>query len=137
MSDEVVAFFAYGTLKRGEVREQQWPCRPIAVLRGSTPGSLWEVADYPGLKIEGETRVMGEIWLFPAEQEKRILEVLDVVEGYPTLYTREVVDCETLDGQPISATVYVFNQPILPSHPLVPADDQGLVTWRGPSQRFS
>lgn len=137
MPDEVVAFFAYGTLKRGEVREQHWPARPLAVLRGSIPGSLWEVADYPGLKLEGETRVLGEIWLFPAKQEERILAVLDEVEGYPSLYTREVVECETLDGQPISATVYVYNQPILPSHAAVPADAQGLVTWRGPGQRFS
>lgn len=137
MSDEVVAFFAYGTLKRGEVREKHWPCRPIAVLRGSTPGSLWEVADYPGMKIEGVTRVAGEIWLFPAKQEERILAVLDEVEGYPELYSREVVDCETLDGQPIAATVYLFNPPISPSHSPVPADEQGLVTWRGSGQRFS
>lgn len=137
MPDEVVAFFVYGTLKRGECREQHWPCKPLAVLRGSTPGSLWEVADYPGLQLKGETRVMGEIWLFRANQEAPILEVLDVVEGYPVHYTREVVECLTLDGQPITATTYVFNEPILESHPPVPADEQGYVTWRGPGQRFS
>jgi len=137
MPNELVAFFAYGTLKRGEVRENCWPCRPVAVLRGSTPGSLWQVADYPGLKLEGETRVLGEIWLFKAKQEERVLKVLDEVEGYPTLYTREVVACETLDGQPISATTYVYNQPILPTHDQVPPDAQGMVTWTGNRHRFA
>ena len=137
MPNELVAFFAYGTLKRGECRENCWPCRPVAVLRGSTPGSLWQVADYPGLKLEGESRVVGEIWLFPAKQEQRLLDVLDEVEGYPTLYTREVVECETLDGQPITATTYVFNKPILPTYAEVPADTQGMVNWTGNPQRFA
>ncbi|MBI1246766.1 gamma-glutamylcyclotransferase [bacterium] len=137
MPDEVIAFFAYGTLKRGEVRERHWPCRPIAVLRGWTVGSLWEVADYPGLKLEGETRVLGELWLFDAKQEERLLKVLDEVEGYPSLYTRDVVECETLDGQPITATAYIYNRPILPTHPKVPADAQGMIHWTSQTQRFS
>ena len=134
---DIVAFFAYGTLKRGECREKCWPCRPVAVLRGSTPGSLWEVADYPGLKLEGETRVLGELWLFDAKHEAKLLEVLDEVEGYPTLYTREVVECETLDGQPITATTYVYNRPIQPTFEKVEADAQGMIDWRGDTQRFS
>ena len=131
MSDEVVAFFAYGTLKRGEAREPLWPCRPIAVLRGVTPGTLWQVADYPGLTLEGDTRVLGELWLFRAKQEARVLEVLDEVEGYPTLYTREKVPCETLDGQPIIATTYVFNKPILPEYRRIMPDSKGLIDWKG------
>lgn len=131
MSDEVVAFFAYGTLKRGEVREPLWPCRPIAVLRGWTQGTLWQVADYPGLKLEGDTRVLGELWLFRAKNEAHVLQVLDEVEGYPTLYTRASVPCETLDGQPIVATTYVFNKPILPEYRRIELNSEGLIDWKG------
>lgn len=133
MSDEIVAFFVYGTLKRGEVRQSCWPTRPLAVLRGRTRGSLWQVADYPGLLLEGEDQVLGELWLFKAKQEPRILEVIDQVEGYPSLYSRQTVECETLDGQPISATVYVYNRPIPPTVARVEPDSQGVVHWSGKS----
>lgn len=131
MSDEIIAFFVYGTLKRRECREACWPCRPVAVLRATAAGSLWQVADYPAMLAQGETRVLGEIWLFPAHSEQRILNALDEVEGYPDLFTRETIDCATLDGDPIAATTYLYNQPILPSHHPVEANTEGLIEWTG------
>jgi len=133
MSD-AVAFFVYGTLKRGESRENCWPYRPIAVLRGSVGGTLWQIADYPGLVLGEESRVAGEIWLFTASQESKILQVLDEVEGYPDLFDRVSVECETLDGQPIHATTYTFAKQLKPTYEEVPADANGVVHWRG--QRF-
>jgi len=130
---KIIAFFAYGTLKRRESRENCWPCRPIAVIRATTPGALWQIADYPGMKLADDTRVAGEVWLFPAKQQQRLLSVLDDVEGYPNLFDRTSVTCETLDGQEIVATVYLFNRPIEPAHTSVPPDGNGVVHWTGGS----
>jgi len=131
--EEIIAFFAYGTLKRRESREKCWPCRPIAVIRATTPGALWQIADYPGMKIDDNSRVAGEVWLFRTEQQQLILSVLDEVEGYPELFDRTSVICETLDGQELAATVYLYNGPIKDSHACVAPDENGIIHWTGGS----
>ncbi|TWT30103.1 gamma-glutamylcyclotransferase family protein [Blastopirellula retiformator] len=136
MANEIAAMFAYGTLKRGEEREKLWPARPLTVVTAFTQGRLYELGEYPGL-VRGEDRVQGELWIFKHRDIQRVLEVLDEVEDYPRLYLREPFDCETFDGQAISATAYICAQtdPLTEEMRILP-DEQGIVNWKPAGGRF-
>ena len=56
------SIFVYGTLKRGQLRESLWPCKPLMVQDAWTLGSLWDLGNYPGLE-SGHDPILGEIWI--------------------------------------------------------------------------
>jgi gamma-glutamylcyclotransferase (GGCT)/AIG2-like uncharacterized protein YtfP len=95
-SQDVVGVFVYGTLKRGQCREHCWPTPPRKIAAAWTLGRLYTRADYPAL-ISGCDRVLGELWLYNANELPQVLRTLDEVEqtnqpGLEDLYRRVVVD---------------------------------------------
>lgn len=79
-SNELEHVFVYGTLKRGQCREDCWPTTPVSVEVAWTRGRLFDLGPYPGLLV-GSDRVLGELWSFKADDMPAVLEVLDRVEG--------------------------------------------------------
>jgi gamma-glutamylcyclotransferase (GGCT)/AIG2-like uncharacterized protein YtfP len=107
-----VNFFVYGTLKRGECREQRWPRSPIVVEEAWVLGELYNAGNYPAL-LPGTDKVRGELWSFSQAEFDAIVEVLDGIEEYRpgdphNLYTREVIDCETMSGRRTVAHTYQY-----------------------------
>ena len=99
--------FAYGTLRSGECRH--WLLEPGKVkssILGSVRGTLFDLGDYPGMRLEAEAsrKVQGEIFEF--EDLERILALLDEEEGPD--YRRELVSVQSADGQEIQAWAYVL-----------------------------
>ena len=85
--------FVYGTLKRGGCRSHVLqgqrllgPARTTAKYRVYDTGSYPALvkADDDGIEIEGE------LW----EVDEACLEVLDSIEGIPTLYDRQPVELQ-------------------------------------------
>ena len=100
--------FVYGTLKRGESREQAWPLTPQRVSRARIKAQLYDLGRYPAI-VRGDDWVLGECWEFLPRDITATLDVLDQIEGYQNsagdLYRRLIVpcwDCWQLDRGPDS-----------------------------------
>ncbi len=99
--------FVYGTLKQG--------FRSHHLLEGAEylgpyqtgPGHfLLDCGDYPGLiRLAGHKRVQGELYSVASSNFVR----LDEHEGVPTLYTRELIDLEGVQGP---AEAYFYQGPM-------------------------
>jgi gamma-glutamylcyclotransferase (GGCT)/AIG2-like uncharacterized protein YtfP len=130
--DEPTAVFAYGTLKRGEVREKCWPRKPVAVESATVRGVLYDLGSYPGL-ADGEDLVAEELWRFAAEDMRGTLSALDEVEGFygreDDEYRRVVVTCETAAGV-VNAWTYLYARvsELRPDR-RVKADANGFCWW--------
>ncbi len=94
MHDQPQALFVYGTLKRGECRQERWPRPPVEVRAATLRAALYDLGPYPAIGT-GEDLVAGELWFIAAEQMDETLRVLDEIEGFgqggTDLYTRR--DC--------------------------------------------
>ncbi len=106
------SFFAYGTLKRGEVRAHTWPFKPTSVQIAYTRGKLFDLGPYPALAT-GNDWIQGELWTFQPAEITETLKVIDEVEGYeqsPTddLYDRQVIDAVLENEEIVTAFCYFF-----------------------------
>jgi gamma-glutamylcyclotransferase (GGCT)/AIG2-like uncharacterized protein YtfP len=115
--------FVYGTLKRGFSR---FRLAPLVRLRrrvepAELPGTLYDLGTYPGLRLEGEGNVYGEIHLF--SDIEQALRVLDMVEGYregrPSLFQRVLVEARDRRGRRRPCWAYVYAKPVDDSRRLV------------------
>lgn len=77
---ELEHVFVYGTLKRGQCREDCWPAAPVSIEPAWTRGSLWDLGPYPALLL-GSDRVLGELWSFESGDISTVLRALDQIEG--------------------------------------------------------
>ncbi len=96
--------FVYGTLKKGECREQilasQNFLKNVSTAKRYT---LFSVGSYPGLVEGGETAIPGELWAV----DDRCMERLDMIEGVSFgLFRRGKV---ALEGGGV-ATTYFYGQ---------------------------
>jgi len=106
--------FVYGTLKKGFSRfylpELSHPRRRVepAMLQGT----LYNLGEYPGLKLEGQGTVQGEIHLF--DNIEQVLRVLDVLEGYhrenrpANLFCRTLVEARDRRGRRRPCWTYIY-----------------------------
>lgn len=88
--------FVYGTLCRGQCREECWPREPLSVAVGYVRGRLFDLGPYPAM-LPGDDWVRGEYWTLREEDMPETLRVLDAIEGYAQsgeadLYRRQEVD---------------------------------------------
>lgn len=134
-SNSPVRFFVYGTLKRGQCRDACWPYKPQRVLSAWTLGRLFDLGEYPAM-TEGDDRVWGEVWEYPAEQAAEVKKVLDEIEvtnqpGVANLYDR--VTCTvTLDGIPTDVFTYRYARELRQDQQIAPTrqiDGQDGVSW--------
>ncbi|MGB1925175.1 MAG: gamma-glutamylcyclotransferase family protein [Rubripirellula sp.] len=94
--------FVYGTLKRGQCRENVWPTAPSKVTPAWIRAALYGRSDYPALR-PGNDQVLGELWSFTTEKMPSIVEALDRVEGTnqigePDLYVRKCVPTFSIEN---------------------------------------
>ncbi|MGY8767991.1 MAG: gamma-glutamylcyclotransferase family protein [Pirellulales bacterium] len=130
MNSEHTPFFVYGTLKRGESREKQWPYAPLKILPAVTTGTLYDLGSYPALIAVGENQIQGELWFIAEEHLAETQFQLDSIEGYPTLYDRIRQTCITLNGEEYQAIMYTYvDQARLTDTMKVLANDTGYCCW--------
>lgn len=107
--------FVYGTLKRGQCRQDCWPKVPRLVRGAWTLGQLVDLGPYPAL-LEGEDRVWGELWSFDSCDITDVHNALDRVEvtnqpGIPNEYDRikVLVTLGEDEGDTVIASTYRFS----------------------------
>lgn len=132
--------FVYGTLKRGQCREDLWPKVPVSVAPAWTWGSLFDLGPYPAL-LGGSDRVLGELWSFEPSEMATVLEVLDQIEGtnqpgLPNEYDRQQVQVTSwgCGGGELEASTYRYADQAI-AHQLEPVaancflEGQPYVQW--------
>jgi gamma-glutamylcyclotransferase (GGCT)/AIG2-like uncharacterized protein YtfP len=97
------ALFVYGTLMRGESRHHYLVDRAEFVKEGTVRGTLVHLGEYPGLLLDGEAVVQGE--LFRLFDSDRLWPVLDEMEGDE--YNRVERQVETAEGM-VLAQLYAL-----------------------------
>lgn len=98
--------FVYGSLKKGCSNSQVMDAAggtlvDAAWLHGA---SLYNLGYYPGLKIEGDGTVQGEVYLVSRDGLRR----LDRLEGHPNFYHRVEVEVRSAHG---ARKVWVYTFP--------------------------
>jgi gamma-glutamylcyclotransferase (GGCT)/AIG2-like uncharacterized protein YtfP len=94
--------FTYGTLRPGEHADLSNNFATDHVGQDSIIGTLYHLGGYPGLKLEGDDPVYGDVFKL---RNDNIVAILDMYEGYPSLYSRSVVRAKS--GR--SVWVYTYN----------------------------
>jgi gamma-glutamylcyclotransferase (GGCT)/AIG2-like uncharacterized protein YtfP len=84
---ECFSVFAYGTLKKEQLRGSMWPKSPLRIELAIARGELFDLGVYPGLS-RGNDEVLGELWTFDPQDIPMTLGVLDEIEGYDALRDR-------------------------------------------------
>ncbi|MEM8735743.1 MAG: gamma-glutamylcyclotransferase family protein [Planctomycetota bacterium] len=106
-------FFVYGTLKTGQVRENNWPVKPLRVEQAWTLGRLYDTGPYPAL-LQGQDRVAGQLWTFAPDTIAMVVERLDQIEGTNQVGQRNDYDraigtvWRKEQSEPVSANYYLF-----------------------------
>lgn len=105
--------FTYGTLRRGQYNyfrlqmERRSAFLGTAILQGF---GMYDVSGFfPGLKIEADSTVVGEVF---EVVDQTLGRSIDTLEGYPRMYDRTET-MASLDGKPVRVWVYVFQFPTL------------------------
>jgi len=132
MLPQPTAIFVYGTLKRGEVREQCWPRPPISVKPATVRGALYDLGSYPAL-VTGDDAVAGELWQIAPDDIEGTLVALDRVEGFAgtgdDLYRRVIVECQTTAGSTRAWTYKLASAAMLHAAKRILPNDRGVCIW--------
>ena len=133
MSPPITAIFVYGTLQRGEIRQQCWPRRPVRIEWATIRGQLHDLGEHPAL-LDGEDVILGELWQLAETDLEVTLATLDEIEWYgqddEDLYVRQTVTCRTLAGDERLAYTYRYAKPAdIARSPIVLPGLDGFCRW--------
>jgi len=97
-TQNISAFFVYGTLKKSYLRGGLWPRKPLRIFPGTIQSDLFDFGSYPAAS-PGKQWLLGEIWEFLPEDMEPTIAELDQIEGYypgsdKNEYNRLVVTAE-------------------------------------------
>lgn len=95
----------YGTLKKGFHNHRLIEhCKFIGEYETLPIFTMYSLGPYPAVVHHGNTSITVEIYKIETES---LAKKLDALEGYPRLYTKEIIHTEVGD-----LVIYLFNQPI-------------------------
>ncbi len=114
MSKELKVF-VYGTLKVGGRFSTRFDASRITSRVGRIRGELYDLGSFPGVKLQGDSEVIGEVHTYKNAEE--VEKSFDRIEGFSgagkphNLYEKRVVTAFTDDGEE-SCIMYEFARPI-------------------------
>jgi gamma-glutamylcyclotransferase (GGCT)/AIG2-like uncharacterized protein YtfP len=92
MSDVLRYVFVYGTLRLGEQRDINLLLpTPLFIGYGQTPGVLYDLGAYPGVRLGGSQFVRGEVYQIGLELERQLDAIEEVWPQQTGEYTRQEV----------------------------------------------
>ena len=90
------------------------------IKAATTQGKLFDLGAFPALK-EGEDQVKGELIIIDKAHQKEALESMDILEGHPDFYRREMVKVKEINsGKNHQAWTYIYNSEINDRSKLIP-----------------
>ena len=120
MSEKINHMFVYGTLKEGRPLDRSLFAETRKSVReAAITGKIYNLGSYPGIRLEGDEEVHGEVHEFRAKDMATILSIMDSIEGYregrdekQNLYNRRSVTAVTKDGEKVTVYVYEYGREI-------------------------
>ncbi|QFG05621.1 gamma-glutamyl cyclotransferase [Bacillus phage 031MP004] len=121
-NEKYLPFFVYGTLRHG-FNNYAWALsgKVRQIRKASTIGTMYSLGGFPALVNKGENDIVGELMLVEPEHYDKVLESLDMLEGYhkydedpkeTSMYLRKEADVlDDLSGETVKAWVYYWNRP--------------------------
>ncbi len=98
--------FVYGTLRRGQERDiNRLQPSPIFIGNGQIHGTLYDMGNYPGVRLSGTQSVQGEVYQITPELERQLDDIEEVWPQETGEYVRRevVVQCA---GRELICLVY-------------------------------
>ena len=91
--------FVYGTLRRGECNDiHRLSPAPRFVGLAQVQGTLYDLGSYPGLRLDGATPVLGEVYAIDPALEPQ-LDAIEEIRGKPDdEYRKALVTVQVLAG---------------------------------------
>ncbi len=90
--------FVYGTLCLGEQRDiNKLDPRPRYIGEACVPGTLFDLGTYPGIVLDGQGAVCGEVYGISAELETLLDEIEEVWPQQTGEYAKREVQVELTD----------------------------------------
>jgi len=102
-----VYVFVYGTLRIGEVRHRVIQDCEFVGMAYTEGYDLYLISRFPGM-VPGSGRVVGEVYRVPEE----IFQELDLIEGVPHLYRRELIKVKLDTGEELETYTYIYNRSV-------------------------
>lgn len=115
---KTVKIIAYGTLMTGE-RNHHFCENAVKIAHCTVTGTLYDTGyGFPAFVPEGTTEVQAELITLPIE----CWQDIDRLEGYPRLYTREIVPATLPNGTSTEGWIYIMTR-LPPQAKLIPCGD--------------
>ncbi len=124
----IASFFVYGTLLRGEPRQDAIRRHtPDSVLPATCPGRLVDLGEYPGLVLDAGNApgaVHGELVRIPGRALAAAIARLDAIEDFRgfgvagSLYARRLVRVTCADGATSLAWTYLYTGDVGTARPI-------------------
>lgn len=112
--------FVYGTLKEGRPLDRKmFKELRKKVTEATTEGTIYNLGRFPGVRLDEEGIVHGEVHEFDKKDIKVVIQIMDGIEGYSperdeksNFYNRRVITATTKDGKKLKAYIYEFGRKI-------------------------
>ena len=120
--------FVYGTLRRGEQRDIN-VLMPIPIFAGyaQVAGTLYNLGDYPGLRLGGSQPVQGEVYRIAPALERQLDEIEEVWPQQTGEYARREVRVTLTEasgsGLEHTCLVYEINEQRTAGMPVIASGD--------------
>jgi len=124
-SEEILAFI-YGILRRDGTRHDLMD-GAVYLGKARTRGTLYHIDEYPGLVLDGNDEVRGELFVIDEALAQRLDEYEGCFES-PPLYVREKISVLDESGEVRTACSYVFQQ-LSTEHEVIASGDW--IKWLG------
>lgn len=99
--------FVYGTLRAGGSNDiRRYRPMPQWVGRGAVAGTLYDLGAYPGMALDGEGRVVGEVYSVCAEVEAALDRLEEVRDDDSGEYRRRTVRVPVTGVGDVDCLVY-------------------------------
>ena len=123
--------FVYGTLCHGQKRDIN--ClqpSPIFMVRCKISGTLYDLRNYPGVRLGGAHWVWGEVYQITAQLEQQLDEIEEVWPQQTGEYVKRqvVVQC---DGRELICLVYELTQTYSEGRDVITSGDW--INWQSSS----
>ena len=116
MAETTKLLFVYGTLKEGGYYSHGFKKFRKKVVKATVPGTLYNLGSFPGMRLEGNNIVHGEVHEY--EEAEHVTKRMDRIEGYAgpgmnNFYERVKVEA-LIEGEdePVEVETYIFARPI-------------------------
>ena len=98
--------FVYGTLRRGQERDiNRLQPAPLFMGNSQTKGTLYDLGNYPGVRLGGVQWVQGEVYQITPELERQLDEIEEVWPQQTGEYVRREVAVQCA-GRELMCLVY-------------------------------